>query len=140
MEYCAVQVCPWPEASCPRWTISLASSGCRSTAAPTMWEVTFTLRRSNISSSRGSPSLNPYSYHLVVGKSDTWNQSSALDFQRRSVVERRLPSAWRPRSPCARRSAKSFRRPLSPVRPKVASGCHQEDALREQQQRLRLPG
>src|SRR5882762_695261 len=31
MENCAVQVCPCPEASCPRWTISFASAGCRST-------------------------------------------------------------------------------------------------------------
>src|SRR5713101_2961062 len=34
-----------------------------------MWEVTLTFRRSNMSNSRGSPSLNPYSYHLVAGRS-----------------------------------------------------------------------
>src|SRR6266852_4335515 len=69
MEYCAAHVCPWPEASCPRCTISLARAGWRSTVAPTMWEVTLTFRRSNMSNSRGSPSLNPYSYHLAAGRS-----------------------------------------------------------------------
>src|SRR5258708_10995537 len=34
-----------------------------------MCEVTLTFRRSNMSNSRGSPSLNPYSYHLLAGKS-----------------------------------------------------------------------
>src|SRR5260370_35771771 len=34
-----------------------------------MCEVTLTLRRSNMSNSRGSPSLNPYSYHLIAGRS-----------------------------------------------------------------------
>src|SRR5882724_2274968 len=34
-----------------------------------MCEVTFTCRRSNMSSKRGNPSLKPYSYHLVAGKS-----------------------------------------------------------------------
>src|SRR5260370_28921329 len=34
-----------------------------------MCEVTLTLRRSNMSNSRGSPSLNPYSYHLISGRS-----------------------------------------------------------------------
>src|SRR5712675_2934374 len=69
MENCAVQVCPCPEASCPRWTISFASAGCRSTAAPTIWEVTLLLRRSKTSRSRGKPSLYPYSYHLLAGRS-----------------------------------------------------------------------
>src|SRR5580692_10121847 len=34
-----------------------------------MWEVTLTFWRSNMSNSRGSPSLNPYSYHLAAGRS-----------------------------------------------------------------------
>src|SRR5712671_3444319 len=34
-----------------------------------MCEVTLTFRRSNMSNSRGSPSLKPYSYHLLAGKS-----------------------------------------------------------------------
>ncbi len=34
-----------------------------------MCEVTFTRRRSNKSSKRGTPSLKPYSYHLVAGRS-----------------------------------------------------------------------
>src|SRR5260221_13379415 len=34
-----------------------------------MCEVTLTFRRSDMSNSRGSPSLNPYSYHLLAGKS-----------------------------------------------------------------------
>src|SRR5260370_21552370 len=34
-----------------------------------MCEVTLTFPRSNMSNSRGSPSLKPYSYHLLAGKS-----------------------------------------------------------------------
>src|SRR5260370_18337079 len=50
-----------------------------------MWEVALTLRRSNISKSRGSPSLNPYSYHLTAGRSgyfgsiDGMGDSAPLD-------------------------------------------------------------
>src|SRR5258708_6842338 len=69
MENCAVQVCPCPVASCPRSTISFASAGCRSTAAPIIWEVTLILRLSKTSRSRGKPSLKPYSYHLLAGRS-----------------------------------------------------------------------
>src|SRR5216684_3675564 len=85
MEYCAAHVCPWPDASCPRWTISFARAGWRSTVAPTMWEVTLTFRRSNMSNNRGSPSLNPYSYHLSAGRSgyfgsiDGMGDSAPLD-------------------------------------------------------------
>src|SRR5260370_6342156 len=45
MEYCGAHVSPWPAASWPRSTISLASCGLRSTAWPTMWEVTLMFLR-----------------------------------------------------------------------------------------------
>src|SRR5258707_15783742 len=50
-----------------------------------MWEVALTFRRSIISKSRGSPSLNPYSYHLSAGRSgyfgsiDGMGDSAPLD-------------------------------------------------------------
>src|SRR5258708_37159865 len=50
-----------------------------------MWEVALTFRRSNISKIRGSPSLNPYSYHLTAGRSgyfgsiDGMGDSAPLD-------------------------------------------------------------